>query len=413
MLNSITILGSSSGRNAGDAALVSGMMDPIDEACAARLLYEVPTIRPAYLKSAYPNNTRAVGMMPWDLSIKLLGLPTYRSIMRTDLSLIFDAILFDRSLYNPLFNHLSTLYLMLPIAKRRGKKIAMYNVGVGPIDTPAGAKMLRVISDLCDFITVRDQGSLDILKRVGVTNPRVVMTADAALLVKPASDQRVTAIMKSVGLDPSQEILGLNVSAYLNSWAEGSSKPISKEQFVAVYSAAINRVLKEINVPVLFVGTQHHDIPLSDAIIPHIKSTKPVASIANRDYDHFEIMGVLGKLALLFGMRLHSLILASAGRTPISGLPHQPKVTYYLNTLGLTDFNLSFDDFSEESLARHILKSWHARKEIRSTLERRIPLLQNEARKATRLVQALHNDEDLDQVITGFSAHQNARALAS
>lgn len=110
-IESITLLGSSSGRNAGDAALVGTIMDSIDLACGERLLYEIPSIKPDFIYRSYKNRVRAIGMWPWNLSIKMLGVPTYRSIMRTDLSLVFDAVLFDRSLYNPAFNYLSSLYL--------------------------------------------------------------------------------------------------------------------------------------------------------------------------------------------------------------------------------------------------------------------------------------------------------------
>ena len=50
MLRPATLLGSSSGRNAGDAALISGLMDSVDGECCEPLLYEIPTIRPRYVR---------------------------------------------------------------------------------------------------------------------------------------------------------------------------------------------------------------------------------------------------------------------------------------------------------------------------------------------------------------------------
>ena len=64
-LQTITLLGSSSGRNAGDAALIAAIMDGVDRACGRRLTYDIPTIRPSYIRGHYPNRTRPVGMMPW------------------------------------------------------------------------------------------------------------------------------------------------------------------------------------------------------------------------------------------------------------------------------------------------------------------------------------------------------------
>ncbi|MBN8550415.1 MAG: polysaccharide pyruvyl transferase family protein, partial [Deltaproteobacteria bacterium] len=191
MINSLTLLGSSSGRNAGDAALIAGIMDSVDESCGRKLVYEIPTIKPSFIRNNYHNQTQPIGMLPWNLSVKMLGVPTYRSIMRTDLSLVFDAILFDRSLYNPLFNFLSTLALLLPRAKRAGKRMGFFNVSAGPVTTPAGREMLRRVASLMDFVTVRDQNSYDLLRNIGVVDQPILITADAALTMRPASEERV------------------------------------------------------------------------------------------------------------------------------------------------------------------------------------------------------------------------------
>src|SRR5690606_6545889 len=153
--------------------------------------------------------------------------------------------------------------------------------------------------------------SINVLLEAGVRNPRIALTADAALLVEPAPRPRVEEILRGAGLDPNGAILALNVSDYLDSWGGVSRKPLMSEEFVDAYADALVHVYKELNVPMVFIGTQHHDVPLSNAIIEKIKDKVRITSISNIDFNHFEIMGVLGAVSLLFGMRLHSLILAS------------------------------------------------------------------------------------------------------
>ena len=63
-VQSITLIGSSSGRNAGDAALMSSIMDAVDAACGEDLRYEIPTIRPSYIRDHYRANARAVPTRP-------------------------------------------------------------------------------------------------------------------------------------------------------------------------------------------------------------------------------------------------------------------------------------------------------------------------------------------------------------
>ena len=406
MINSITLLGSSSGRNAGDAALIAGIMDSVDARLGRRIRYEIPTINPKYIRDQYHNDTVPIGMMPWHGSVKMFGIPTSRSIMRTDLTLIFDAILFDRALYNPLFNYMSSCWLMLPRAKRKGKKMAFMNVGGGPVKTNNGQKMLRDLSEIMDFMTARDAASYDIIRHeLGVKNPRLLRTADSALNLVPCEKERAQEILRENGIDPEANILGINVNRYIDTWADKSNaESMGTDAFVDAYVKALDEVMPEIDAPVVFVATQHHDIDVSNAIINKLKRKDQAVLIANKYYNHYEIKGVLGELDLLFGMRLHANILGSSTLTPIVGLNYQPKVKFYFDDLGLSEYALPFDDFSAESVKELLLRGWANRADIRKTLETIIPVVKEKADSASRYVKILDEGGDLDQAFIDAGA---------
>lgn len=403
MIKSITLLGSSSGRNAGDAALIAGIMDSIDRRLGRRVSYEIPTINPRYIRECYDNETVPVGMMPWHLSVKMLGLPTWRSIMRTDLTLIFDAILFDRSLYNPLFNFLSSLYLMLPRAKRAGKKMAYMNVGAGPVTTPAGRRMLREISELMDFIAVRDQSSYDILAGLGVRNPNMVTAADSALTC-PAHDKKVDELYKAAGVDPSREILAVNVNRYLDTWAGTGRPSMGREAFVNVYREALSKVWREIRAPIVFISTQHHDVEITKAVMDSLNPEIPRGHITNTTCDHYDIKGAAGRVGLLFGMRLHAIILTSSAGAPVCGLRYQPKVEHYLRTLGMEEQVLKFDDFNPDAMAAFILKNWRERHALRERLKVVIPRQSALADATSLFVEALDQGRPAADARPAFDA---------
>jgi polysaccharide pyruvyl transferase WcaK-like protein len=375
-------------------------MDAIDRECDARLLYEIPTIRPQFIYDTYQNRVRAVSMLPWDASLKMLGVPTYQSIMRTDMSLIFDAILFDRQLYNPLFNFLSTLSFMLPRAHKRGKTLGCFNVGVGPVNTLRGQGMLRDLCELMSFITVRDGDSLAILRSIGVQNPRILVTADAALGVRPCTQDRANEILNECGLSDAPEILALNISAYLDTWAAADHTPMGKKRFISAYSESLTEVLRTLKVPALFVCTQHHDVAVTKEIMGVLRSPERVAMVSNRELNHFEIKGVLSRVSLLFGMRLHAIILAASERTPVAALPHQPKVSHFLKTLGLERQALRFKDFSAKSMTDHLLSSWSQRETLRRTLGQVIPEQIRRSEIAAKLVAGLHRGNSVEQLVS-------------
>ncbi|MCC6952641.1 MAG: polysaccharide pyruvyl transferase family protein [Deltaproteobacteria bacterium] len=394
MIESITLLGSSSGRNAGDAALIGTIMDSIDAACGQQLLYEIPTMRPDFIWKTYSNRVRAVPILPWNLSAKLLGVPTYRSLLRTDLSLVFDATLFDRSLYNPFFNFLSSYSLLLPSAKRKGKKLGCFNVSAGPVSTPMGRRMLREVAELMDFITVRDEGSMRVLQEVGVDTSHVLVTADAALNTRQAPEERVDEILRELGLDPEQPILGVNINAYRDTWATMDREPMQHVHFMAVYAEAITRALRDIGENVLFVSTQHLDNKIAQELIARTRPAKKAAFLSNAQYSHTEIKGVLSRLSLLVGMRLHCLILGSSAHTPIVSLNYLPKVRHYVDSLGLGEYCMDFEDFHPDRFLSYILKGWENRQQIRAVLQSRIPTLQREANKSAELVAAMRAGAD-------------------
>lgn len=389
-MKTVCLLGSSSGRNAGDAALIGAIMRDLDKTLQVPLRYEVPTTNPKYLKKYYTDHeVRPIPIMPWNASIRVLGWTTYRAIQRADIILIFDAILFDRSLLNPLFNFMSPLYLMLPRARKRGVKMGMYDVGVGPVSTDLGKRMLRTLVDQMDFVTVRDEGSISVLKEAGAYKDDVILAADAAVNAPFTSPSEIASQFDELGIDSDREFIAINVNPYLDSWAGDSSAGLDKSTFLTMYAAALKTVWAKIHVPYLFVCTQHMDVDITAELQDRLDPEMYVGRFSNRHCGHQDIKGALGRAALTIGMRLHSIILSASMRVPVVGLAYQPKVKFFLESNGLEDYCLYFNEFSADSLSSIILRAWQERHQIRAHLERRVPELEAAARIPAELVQKL------------------------
>jgi polysaccharide pyruvyl transferase WcaK-like protein len=394
MINSITILGSSSGRNAGDAALISGIMEAVDQKLNRKVRYEIPTLYPEFVNKTYTShNVCPINVMPWTGSLKLFGIPTYRSVTRTDMSLVFDAVLFDRSLFNPMFNFLSSLYVLLPAAKKSGKRVGLYNCGVGPIKTALGAKMLKKITDVCDFITVREEGSAKVLLDLGVSKDRIILTADAALNAPAVSQAETTRLLSEIGINKHPEVLAININIYLDTWAEDSSGQLTQERFLEIMSQGINTAAEKIDAPILLVSTMHKDIELTQMLKARLKCKQPIYIIDNKQYNHYQLKGIFSHISLLYAMRLHAIILASSAGAPVAGLAYQPKVTHYFEQLGLQDYCNGFRKFSGDSVAEQLLKAWGDRHKIKLTLDQKMPELKQKAFIAAECVARF----DLDQ----------------
>lgn len=398
-LNRIGIYGSSSGRNAGDAALIGAIMDAVDDATGRRLTYDIPTLRPSYITNEYPNDALPVSMLPWHGALGMFSYQGIRSFRRCDLNIVYDNMMFDKKLWHPYFNYMPAVWWLFRNMKRQGQRLGMYNVGCGPVTTSLGRRMLKETADVCDFITVRDQDSFNLLRELGVTHERILVTADAALTLKPSSSSRVKKIFARERIPLDRELLAFNVNSYLGSWSGTSGSSISKEEFCSTYANAVRRIYEELKTPILFVATQHSDIEVTEGVRSQLGASIPNYLLSNVAYNHADMKGALGAVGFLFAMRLHANILATSMHTPAVALSFQKKVTSYYSELGLQQNILSFDNFSVDSLVSHVLDGWRRRHDIRRVLQTRIPELQAKALVTSSLIAQLANGASAEEAV--------------
>jgi polysaccharide pyruvyl transferase WcaK-like protein len=385
LTKTICVIGNFSGRNAGDAAILGGLLKQVSERYpTARFL--VPTIKPEFVTRRYGDyNVEAVGLLPWNGSIKIFGLPILRSIIRADLVLVTDAILFDKSLFNPLFNYLSTLALVLPWARARGKAVILYNVNLGPIRTRVGAWCLRRVLDAANEIIIRDRESYTALPE-GFPRERIREGADCALNIDAAASSRTAEILKKEGIaENGRPLMTMTVNSYLGTFLEGPQREMSKTHFLDSVARTMNNVLAKLPVMLTLVVTQVMDLAISTELLSRLEQKERVKLISNIDYDYSELAGVFSRAEIHVGARTHSLILASAMKTPVVGIIVTPKNRGYMQSIGQDAQMVNLDDL-DSGLQEKIMSAWDQRHQLRQELERIVPL---EATKASQSVQWL------------------------
>jgi polysaccharide pyruvyl transferase WcaK-like protein len=367
----ISVLGNYSGRNAGDAALLGGLLRDITEAFPhRRLSFEIPTINPQFVRKAYPNYpVTPVSLLPTNLSLKILGLPVVRSVLGADLVLVTDAILFDRKLYNPLVNYLHTLSWILPWGACRGIPIVLYNVSLGPVTTEAGKRCMRKILRAASKIIVRDPVSIDLVRALHPHGRSPIVGADCALSTSPAPAKRIDALAREHQvLQSGRPVLGFNVNAYVDAFVRGSGKEIRAESFQRAVAATLDRAVRELGVDVLLVGTHPMDLPMISNVLRRTQEQGRIGIVAHPPLAYDEITGFLGRVDAFVGMRTHSLILSSSMHTPVGAIIAYPKSLGYMQAIDLADQVLEFKDFSEEALWALVRRTWEQRAALRSRI---------------------------------------------
>jgi polysaccharide pyruvyl transferase WcaK-like protein len=384
----INILGNFSGRNAGDAAILGGLLEDV-AALFPGAVFTIPTINTAFVKREYSGfNVKPISLLPWNLSLKILGLPVITSCLKADLILVTDAILFDRKLYNPLFNYLWTLSYVLPMAKKRNIPIILYNCSLGPVKRKNGQNCLRRVIQNSDVVILRDKESKELLQSFKIDHPQIYQGADCALNAEPVADQRFEEIRRKEKLDfLDHSTIGFNVNSYIDAFVRESGEKYGRERLIDVFAQTVDKVIDDLDVNVVFVETQHMDMSIATQVVNKIRNQDRIRMISNIRYSYREICSLLKRLDLFVGMRTHSLILSSGmGVVPV-GIVTYPKNRGYMRTLNLEKNLIEFKDLTVETFASKIIQIYGQRREIRQQM---LPAVAGEKAKAKASAQYLN-----------------------
>ena len=375
-MKKITILGSNSGRNAGDAAILASIIDGVAK-LNPDTLFEVPTTNPKFINSNYGHKykVKPISIMPWNFSVRLLGIPVLRSIARSDLVLITDGIIFDVKLFNPAFNFLITLIFLVPFANLLKKPVVCFCVGIGPITTFWGKLFTKFVGNRCKQIMVREKDSYDLMKELGTTT-KMGIYADIAFTNK-------TSPIDTKFLDKKRKTIGINVTRYCGIWLKGKESKVNKEHIISSFASVIDSLSKELDAQIVLITTQIMDIQFADKIKQQTKNPSSVLLVTNQEYSNHEITHIMSKLDLFLGMRLHSLILASSVGVPVVGLVYAPKVLSFMKLLGLENYSIDLTKINAQSLHMSIKSFWENKETIKKAVSIAIPELKKKANLAT------------------------------
>ncbi len=381
-MKKVTLIGSFSGRNAGDAAILGNLLDDFAEV-RSDIEFLVPTIKPGYVKKQFAHhNVRAMGMMPWHGSLKALGLANYLAMTRTDMVLITDNAFFDRKLYNPLINTLWSVALFAPICLRKNIPIVLYNASVGPIDTEAGAKALQKVLDATKLVTLRDIETKEILERLDLKYPEVHLKADCAINTVPSPEKRLTEIIRKEGLFTNPKgCISFNVNAYIDNWS--STGKLTREGFCKIMAESIDKVIEELGVEVLLVVTQVMDLKITKEVQQNVKNQADVRLITNEEYSYHDIVGILDKVDSHVGLRTHSLIFCAAVNTPMVSINSYPKNRGFMRSISQDDWMIEFDGLDKDYVADMMIKSFRERDQRIENLQ---PITDAEKKKSKESV---------------------------
>ena len=225
----------------------------------------------------------------------------------------------------------------IALAKKRGNQVLMYGCGIGPVSSPANRRAAgRTINQYVDAITLREPGSARELQEMGVTRPKISITADPALLLDPAPPEAVEAFLRTQGIDPDEK----HVLFVLRPWQ-------GMEEKLPVFAAAARWCYeKKGMVPVFFALEPKRDRAVAEQVAAMVDCPHHIVSAP---HDGHLIVGMMGAMEAVVSMRLHALIFAAGQGVPLVGVVYDPKVSGFLDYLHQTRY-LPLEEVSQARL---------------------------------------------------------------
>ncbi|MGB7362350.1 MAG: polysaccharide pyruvyl transferase family protein [Rhodococcus sp. (in: high G+C Gram-positive bacteria)] len=274
-------------------------------------------------------------------------------------------------------NRYATLLMILAIVtfthRIARKPITMLNVGVGPVRTPHGRRLARMILSQVDQVTVRDQKSFALCSSIGITPVR----ATDAVFSADAESLRGEPVRRSLPTEASPIRVALNLNFDIEN-------PDNWEFFLERLAAALQRVHDRHSIelhalPMQAGFKEHDDAEVLDAFATRVPS---ITYVKHRLVSPADAARLIEGCDVLVSERLHAIVMASILGVPSFVLAYDVKVRELASMLGLVPWSVDINEpFDADDVGDRIIALIEQRETVAAEVGKHSSELGEEARR--------------------------------
>ena len=329
----IVVSGYYGAKNAGDEAMLAAMLEVLAD-LDPELHITVISADPADTERRH--GVHAVGS--FDVG-GILGALRRADLLVSGGGSLLQNVTSRRSLYY----YMGIILLALLLRK----KVMLYAQGIGPVTGRFACCCMRWLGNRVSLITVRDEGSMAELRRLGITHPPMECTADPVLGIHPVGRSAGRAILSRYGADGAKPVVGISVRDW-QGW----------QHYKEILAEISDAIVRELDARVVFLPMQYPE---------DVRTAKTVAAWTREDctvladeYTTGELLSLVANMDLMIGVRLHALIFAGVMGVPMIGISYDPKVDRFLRSIGEKPVN-DLQDITTASVLKEVRRKWAAR----------------------------------------------------
>jgi polysaccharide pyruvyl transferase WcaK-like protein len=217
-----------------------------------------------------------------------------------------------------------------------------------------------------------------LLEEIGVTRP-VTVTADPAVLLEPSP----SSVLRDQGLRTSGlRLVGMSVRE-----PGGAASNVEEGMYHRLLAHAGDYAAERFDADIVFIPMERDDVREAHRVIAEM-GLPDRASVLKVPLAPREALDTIGQLDMAIGMRLHFVIFAALSGLPVLALPYAPKVTSFLEQIGLPTPRSVEREHAGVLLAA-IDMMWDLREERGRLVPPAIAGMQDEARRTPGLIAEL------------------------
>jgi len=293
------------------------------------------------------------------------------------------------------------------------KPVIMWAESIGPFNNKLSSFLAKKTLNAVSMILVRENESFTYLKRLGLKDIPIYITADPAILLNPTNKKIAPDFLNNKNiLDNSRPLIGISLSlTYLAGGVKKSkklgllkyfsnillyllpenlfmelmnfgkkTKTYSESQisFTSIIAQVIDHIIDNFNADVILIPHIQHpiigELSIHENVYRKVKYQKSV-NIISKEYNAQELKEIIGYCDLFIGGRMHANIAALSQGIPTIGLSYSYKFKGIMTQFGQEKYictNISYYDIIDKfSLV------WDQKENIRNNLSVRLPFLKS------------------------------------
>ncbi len=251
--------------------------------------------------------------------------------------------------------------------------------------------LAKRVLDRVTLITAREEQSFDYVRSLGIAKPSLELTADVAFLLECAHSKRVDPILAAEGVSAADApLVGIAASGLLGH----RFRPGNPDQLDALLARVADHLIEKLGVTVVLLshvlgpGAARDDRAVARRVYEKL-AHKHGARLVLGDYRPEELKGVIGRLELFVGMRMHANIAALGMGVPTVAIAYSRKTRGIMQMLGQQRWVCEIDSLTSEALCEMLESLWGQRDHVRDELQDQRGAVEQRARENALLVRRL------------------------